>query len=377
MLLSFYLISTLSYLVLGCWLAWRWAAKSAPNTPLHRYPGISAIIPVKGPAPRLPEVVLSLDRQHYPGEIEIVLVFQDAEDPELEIAERLKHHLQSPLTILKGAPRVGANPKNSNLFHGIRAARHPWIYCCDADTTAPPEMLKDLMEKCEASPMRYGTAISIHSGSKEMGAHLETVATNFEFLLYFLVSYRFGGGPINGAAMFFSRDLLEKVGGMKETLDKLTDDLVLTRLFRAAGAQGHLSRYAVNVELPEEPMSGFFRRYQRWMLIVRCYAPHLFWMAPMNFIPQALVLSGIMTNWMEGLAVGSLILAARMMSSALIQILHARPGEWKKSAVFALYDAWVPFIWVSTLFVRKVNWAGKELQIGRAGILKTSPHPLS
>lgn len=347
----------------------------------RRAEGISVLVPVKGPEPRLRQNLEALLAQDYAGAVELVLAFQDANDPELPVAEALlAAHAATParsVKILRGLRPLGLNFKNSNLEHAARAASHAWFYCADADTRVGADHLRRALTLAQAEAATghacFITSISVHEEPREAGAWLEVIGTNMEFANYFLLSHLSPEkGALNGASMFFHKQTLDKIGGFGSFLDKITDDLAMQRAFVNAGARSLLLPSLTRVALARQSLGGFYRRQLRWQLIVRCFDPVTFYaLAPLNWVGQWLLLFAALAGSAPLAALGAAVLAVRLTRSLVFQIALGTPArDWAKSFCLPAYDFISPFIWLNTILVSRVEWAGTTLSVGRDGTLR-------
>jgi cellulose synthase/poly-beta-1,6-N-acetylglucosamine synthase-like glycosyltransferase len=348
-------------------------AKMAADTASFSFPGLSVLVPVKGPVRHLEKGLSSLMRQDYPGPLEIVLAFQDADDPSLFEAEQLisKLHSRSEVKILRGLTFLGLNPKNSNLAHAFRASKHPWIFTCDIDTCLSPGHLRRAVMTAEAHVDLFVASITVHEGARTLGALLETIGTNLSLTSYFIQAYRFSPkpGPVNGAASLFSRDLLTRAGGFEITLNAITDDAVLERAFLKAGGTGRLSPDFVRVVQDNQTMSGYFQRFVRWMMIARCYFP-LSVITPVFWIGQWMVLFGMLFRSHSLLVGGLCVFASRICYSMVLQRFLGTPtADWPKALVIVLCDAVGPVLWFASCTKKTVCWGGTLLRVQKDGSL--------
>lgn len=343
--------------------------------------GISALMPVKGPEPHLRENILALLEQDYDGAIELVLAFQDENDVDLPIAEEIAaRYAEDPsreVKILRGLPPLGLNFKNSNLEHAARAARHAWLYCSDADTRVGRDHLRRALTLAQAKAREgqpvFITAISVHENPRRAGSWLEAIGTNMEFANYFLLSHLSPkSGALNGASMFFHRETLQRIGGFRSFLNKITDDLAMQKAFVNAGAHSLLLPSLTRVALEHQSLTGFYKRQLRWQLIVRCFDPVTFYaLAPLNWVGQWLLLLAALSGSLALAQLGLLVLGIRLARSFLFQIALGTPArDWAKSLCLPFYDFISPVIWLNTISVNQVQWAGTRLNVGRDGTLR-------
>ncbi|RYZ95621.1 MAG: hypothetical protein EOP11_24665, partial [Proteobacteria bacterium] len=211
-----------------------------------------------------------------------------------------------------------------------------------------------------------------HEQASEAGAWLETIGTNMEFANYFLLSHLSPkAGALNGASMFFHRETLDRIGGFRAYLNKITDDLAMQKAFVQAGALSLLLPTLTRVSLERQSFSGFYKRQLRWQLIVRCFDPITFYLlAPLNWAGQWLLLFAALGGSARLGALGGAVLGVRLLRSFVFQIALGTPArDWGKSICLPIYDFISPLIWLNTILVSQVQWAGARLNVRRDGTL--------
>ena len=345
--------------------------------PLDNFPGVSVLVPIKGPVEGISTTLLALLEQEYPAPLEIILAFQDANDPSLPEAKKIiadwksKKNERTSVIILEGLPFKGFNPKNSNLVHGLEAAHHDWIFTLDIDTRLDSDHISKAIILTEDNFMNFVSAITVHEDPRSLGALLETIPLNMSLTSYFLFSFKHDKkpGPVNGAAHLFHRKLLDLCGGPEIILNVLTEDAVLEREFKAKGARGLLHPDVVRVSQPDQTLKGFYNRYTRWMMIARHYHPMPF-IYPLLWFGFWTLLYGVVFQNPLALKYGMGMFAIKALSSVAFQILLDTPKrDWVKALIVPFHELLIPFLWTSTLFVRSVKWGGTPLIVQKGGVL--------
>lgn len=343
------------------------------------YPGLSVLIPVKGPVAHLEASLGAMLRQNYPGEFEIILAFQDAQDPSIDDSELIvnKTPSKAKVTWLKGLAFRGLNPKNSNLSYAFDKAAYPWIFTLDADTICHEHHLKECMDLTRSDLSKFVTSVTIHEQGKNLWAMFEGIGTNLEMNLYFFSHYLGGQkpSPINGAAVMFSKDLMNKIGGYTVLVSELAEDATMMNLFPTVGGAGLMSPHYVRVIQKEQSWSGLFQRYVRWLLVVRCYMTPLFLIAPLIWWGFWNLLVGLILRHDSLIMLGAGLLFIRILLTIKVQTLVGVPkDDALKGATIVVYDLIMPLFWLVAVFKKNLVWAGVPLRVLRRGSLeKVSP----
>jgi len=346
---------------------------------LNQYPGLSVLIPIKGPVEHLEASLGAILKQTYPGTIEYVLAFQDHNDPSFTHAQALvkKYSPNAQVKWLQGLAFRGFNPKNSNLSYAFEEAAHPWVFTLDADTICHENHLKECMDLTGANEVKFVTSVTIHEQGQNLWAMFEGIGTNLEMNLYFFSHY-FGKQkpvPINGAAVLFSKKLMKDIGGYPRLVNELAEDATMMKLFPQAGGEGSLSPHFVRVIQRAQSWKGLFQRYVRWLMVVRCYMAPLFIIAPFMWWGFWNLLIGVLFHSSPLITLGALLLFIRLILTLKVQTLVGVPKEdLMKAMTIIIYDLVMPIFWFTAIFKKKLVWAGVPLQVLREGnLIKDKP----
>jgi len=338
---------------------------------------ISVVIPIKGPVPQLDQIIQSYYDQNYTAKIELILAFGDATDPSLHFAKRLATRAPAhfSVVIVEGCPNTGLNPKNNNLYYGYQKTSHDWIYFADVDSRLETNHFQMLLLESQGDEKIFVSSMTVHYGAKTFGAFLETIGTNLELIIYFvLMGQKKGGGLVNGAANFFHRNLLKKVGGAEIALNSLTEDLLLEKKFISEGnATGRLASTVIWVQQEKEGFEEYLNRQTRWIKIVKCFKPALFWVAPLNWVAQWSFLFGVLFLNKFLLLCALTVFVARVFTVwAFQRLLGLGVREQVASVFIVIYDFLSPVAWFRALIMTHVVWGGRRLRVLSDGQLLSS-----
>jgi hypothetical protein len=145
----------------------------------------------------------------------------------------------------------------------------------------------------------------------------------------------------------------------------------MQKAFVQAGALSVLLPSLTRVSLRAQSLSGFYKRQLRWQLIVRCFDPVTFYfLAPLNWAGQWLLLFAALGLSPRLATLGFAVLGVRLARSFIFQIVLGTPvRDWGKSICLPIYDFISPLIWLNTILVSQVQWAGAKLNVSRDGTL--------
>jgi cellulose synthase/poly-beta-1,6-N-acetylglucosamine synthase-like glycosyltransferase len=357
-------------------------------------PAVSVLMPIKGPVAHFREVLWPLLTQDYPGSLEIILAFQDADDPSIAEAQSLvaewqgqkntrvdthvdthvdttQEHNERRIIWLTGLAPLGLNPKNSNLAHALDCANHPWIFVCDSDTQIPLRFLRQAMALTQDNENHFVTAATVHFGARTLGALLETINLNVALVGYFLLGHQLKRHPIpvNGASLLFHRRLLQRCGGVDITLNTLTEDAILAEAFAKQGARGFLAPQFVWVKQDRQTLRGFFQRALRWMLIARIYHPQSI-LTPCFWVAQWLLVLGWLLSDTFILQLSATVATGHVVLTIVYHVLlNAPKTDWFKAPIVLVNDLIGPLLWIASLTKSHVHWNGSDLFVQSGGRL--------
>lgn len=209
----------------------------------QRYPLLSILVPARNEAHCIEDCVRSLLAQEYPS-LEILVLDDLSTDATSEVVQRLIHELPPDhggrLQLLRGEllPE-GWVGKSFACYQLALHARGELLYFTDADTIHAPETARavvDCMRQYDAQLLTAHPEYIFGS----LGERLLVPLLNFSMLILLplaLVPRRpeptLSNG--NGQLMCFRRAAYEQIGGHLGVKDSLIEDVVLARLFKAAG----------------------------------------------------------------------------------------------------------------------------------------------
>jgi ceramide glucosyltransferase len=237
-------------------------------------PPVSILKPLHGAEPRLEENLETFFFQNYP-DFEIIFGCRDADDPALQIVERLRaRHAHVPVRVVLSGHPEWANAKVWSLDKMTAASRREYLVLSDSDVCVRPDFLRAVIPPLLETQTGLVTCLYRGVPAPGLWSHLEALGMSVEMASGVLTADMLEGMRFAlGSIIAVRRDVLQNVGGIAATREYYSDDFVLGNLVYQAGYRVLLSHYRVGHVLCAESMRQTFASQVRWMQSTRYSRP--------------------------------------------------------------------------------------------------------
>jgi ceramide glucosyltransferase len=371
-------VASMAYYALCLWSAFaflrqRQAGEADRPTPPTVLP-VSILKPLRGTDPEMYESFRSHCLQDYP-EYEIIFGVSDAEDPAIQLVERLKLEFPSRTTQLVVCTKsLGANTKVSNLAQMLPQAKYKTVLVNDSDIRVPSDYLRQVTAPLSDPQIGLVTCLYRGIAGPTLGSRLEAIGISTDFSAGVLAARQLEGGISFGlgSTLAFRRRDLEAMGGFEAFADYLADDFQFGKRIAERGLKVELSDVVVETFLPAYTLRQFVDHQLRWGRTIRDSRRWGYLGLVLTFgLPWAalaLILSrGALWVWILLAAVTSLRVGVAMVVGWSVlrdrQVLSLI--QW-----LPLRDFAAVLVWFLSLVGHRVVWRGESFVLKDGKLLR-------
>lgn len=347
----------------------RAAALAVAETAL---PPVTILKPIHGMEAELEKNLESFFQQDYP-DYEIIFGARDAENPALEVAERVRaRHPHVKSRVVLSGPPTWPNAKVFSLDKMIALSDHSYFVISDSDVRVAPDFLRNTIPTLLDPKVGLVTCMYRGMPAQDLWSTLEALGLSVEMSSGVMVAdmlegMRFALGP----AMTMRRDAIDAIGGIVATADYYSDDFELGHRIWEKGYKVVLSHHIVkNVLTPRAPLRTLGDQL-RWMKSTRYSRPAGHFGTGLTFAMPfgilGLIAAGMLGNWKLGILLFAAAFVNRMIQSVAVGWGIARdPRSVAFCWLYPVRDLTGFLIWVGSYTSRRFYWRG-ETYLFRSG----------
>lgn len=333
---------------------------------------VSIMVPLCGADFRAYENYASLCRQNYP-EFQIVFGVRDPGDSSIQLVRRLQSDFpQVPIDLAVCQDEIGQNPKVNNLNNMLPVVRHSVLVLLDSDIRVGRDFLETIVAEMQGQGDGDAMVTCLYRAGAAPGlaSKLEAIGITSDFAPGVLVAESASGISFAfGAAIAFTKEMLNRIGGFEAIADYLADDYMLGNLARKHGYPVRLSRYVVETVLSRLSLTGFIKHQIRWARGIRACSP---WGHTGSILTNGMIFAFLyllLANFsFFSCSVFLAVIAFRMAAARFVGVYCLGDGILKDCFyLIPLRDLLSFVIWCMALFGRRVEWRGKVFRLSRGG----------
>jgi len=341
--------------------------------PATSLPPVAILKPLHGMEAELEENLESFFQQDYP-DYEIIFGARDAENPALQIAQRVRaRYSRVKSTVVLSGPPTWPNAKVFSLEKMMAVSNRSYFIISDSDVWVAPDFLRNTIPPLLDPKVGLITCMYRGIPASDFWSSLEALGLSVEMssgvvVADMLEGMRFALGP----AMAARRDSIDAIGGIAATADYYSDDFELGNRIWAKGYKVVLSHHIVrNVLTPRSPLRTLGDQL-RWMKSTRYSRPAghlgtgLTFAMPFGLL--GLFAASVLGHVTWGIAIFAAAFVNRMLLSAAVGWGIARdPRALALCWLYPLRDLSGFFVWLASYSSRRFYWRGETYRFGKGG----------
>lgn len=344
-------------------------AKLARHSSSDLAPPVAILVPIKGIDAGAWENWSSLCVQDYP-DYQVYFGAMDVADPAVAIAQQVVEQYPHRATLMTGLRPRGPNHKDSQVSYLLEQIDAEWVIFVDSDIYVEPDYIRRVTAPLSDPEVGMVTCSYMARNPRYLSAALASLARCCDFMPSVLIARQLDGGVKFGigVTMAVQQTALKAAGGL--VYNRIGSDYNLGKRIAGAGYRVELSRYVLESDTGNEPISAVFKRELRWARTIRfnkgpIYYAQIFCFGTVFCLPL-LVLANF-TPWSVGLTIFTFLLRYLQAQQAMVMMDAPQLRRW--IWLLPLRDGMSFVIWLMGGYGRTVFWRGRKLRIYGDGII--------
>ncbi|MGZ3390936.1 MAG: glycosyltransferase, partial [Isosphaeraceae bacterium] len=306
--------------------------------------------------------------------LQIIIALESEADPAAAVASGFAAaHPDRDILVLYTGPAHGRTGKAHNMIEALAKARHPRVIFSDADIRTTPGLLRGTSQAFrDGYEAVFG--LPYHVYVPDLGGWMFRVAFNHNFSIAAALTYYLGlFRCASGAWMAYTREVLERAGGLEPFAHHISDDYAISDKVRRLGARQYLLHELVSVSETGTTVSEAFWHLVKWCRITHSSVPGIYFgLAVLNPGLAAVSLWLLCEVSQDRPWLGRGLLAAFLVSRSLAAFLQdrlaarARLPLWDYASLIVIDLGYLLF-WAFGL-PRRIVWRGVRYRLHPGGI---------
>lgn len=305
--------------------------------------------------------------------LQVVIAIETREDPAYSVARDFAQaHPDRDISVVLTGPAGPRMGKIHNMIEALPKAKRRFLIFSDADTRTTRGLLEEtsraFRDGCGAA-----YALPYHAPAHGLGGLCFLIAFNHFFSVPAALAYRLGVFHFYaGAWMAYTKEALEKIGGLEPFARIIADDASIGLKVSASGARKAFLRVPVWVSETGTSPKEAFEHLAKWCTMGR-------WVMPQGYLLIPALIPGVMAVlcWALGevggqAALGRGLLAAYVLSRVIVgfiqdRLMTGRPMALPGYLALAVADLGVLVFWAAG-FRSRLLWRGRLYRLRRGGM---------
>jgi ceramide glucosyltransferase len=245
-----------------------------PITPEHAplpWSTLSMIVPIKGADDHTQDHLTRLVTSETPLATEYLIAMESEEDEAYAIAQRVAAlHPDIRVRPLITGPAYGRLGKQHNLAVAVAHAQGEVIGSMDADVAVTPDHLASVLRALAQPNVGVAYCLPCYAGGGPIGGALVAVYTNYCLSPNLGALALSGNQPFTiGSLWLITRPTLERIGGLGQFGDTVSDDAAIGAAVARAGLRNVLTPRTVDIPFEPLALTGGVRHLSKWVAMLR------------------------------------------------------------------------------------------------------------
>ena len=364
-------------ILIGLWAAcianllhFKNAVSENPVDPLIK---MTLIRPIKGLNDGMRQALESVAKSDLENRLQILIAIETETDPAYPIAiEFARSKKEKDISVILTGPSQNRMGKIHNMIEALPHAKNSFVIFSDADAWASPTLIEETA-RAFSNGFDAIFALPYFLEPRNWAERSFAIALNHGFSMPAALSYHALNFPFtSGAWMGFSREALQKIGGLKPLEHQIADAYALGSAVLKTGGKCFLVNRPVFFKETTQNLKDTASHLSKWAAIIHSCLPRLYpfalFLSPIHaalfFLTWAMIYGKEISLAASLLIV---IVVSRIMTGFIEDLKIARQAmPLYAYLAIPLIDLAETLVWVSG-FRKTIEWRNKRYRLFPGG----------